>query len=114
MDRNTFYPEILNITFSNLPVFWKAMVVIGSISTIIFLILLLIIVSLMFETKLAPKKEHQDLSEYDDFLNEFASGKKDSGPELEVFSEYDKYPSLPKIKDFDGNILKNLMQIDII
>jgi len=102
MDRNTFNPDTIDITFSNLPVFWKVITIIGSISTVIFLILLVIIVSLMFESKLSPKKD-QDLSEYDDFLNEFANGKKE-----------EEYPSLPKIRDLDGNILKNLMQINIV
>ena len=105
MDRSTFYPDTLDITFSSLPVFWKALVVVGSISTVVFLILLVIIVSLMFESKLVKKDQEYDLSEYDDFLNEFANGKK---------QEEDEYPSLPKIKDFDGNVLKNLMQIDIL
>lgn len=104
MDCNTFYPDI---TFSNLPVFWKSLIVIGSISTIVFLILLVIIASLMFESKLINKKE-QDLSEYDEFLDEFANGKKEEDKEDE------EYPSLPKIRDLDGNILKNLMQIDIL
>jgi hypothetical protein len=106
MDRNTFYSDTISaidITFSSLPVFWKALVVIGSISTIVCLILLVIIASLMFESKM--KDNDHDLSEYDDFLNEFANGKKE---------EEDEYPSLPKIKDFDGNFLKNLMQIDVL
>ncbi len=90
--------------FSQLSITWKALIVIGSISTVIFLILLVIIVSLMLESK-TKKEQENDLSEYDDFLDEFANGKK----EFE-----DEYPSLPKIKDFDGNVLKNLMQIDII
>ncbi len=103
MDRNTFYTDSIDISFSNLPVFWKVLTVIGSISTVIFLILLVIIVSLMLESK--TKKDHDhDLTEYDDFLNEFANGKK----------ETEEYPSLPKIKDLDGNVLRNLMQIDII
>lgn len=105
MDRTAFYPEtIVDITFSNLPVFWKALIVIGSVSTVIFFILLIIIISLMFESKMIVKRE-QDLSEYDDFLNEFANGKKENEEE---------YPSLPKIKDFDGNVLKNLMEINVL
>jgi hypothetical protein len=91
--------------FNQLSLTWQALVIVGSISTVIFLILLMIIVSLMLESKLVKKDHEYDLSEYDDFLNEFANGKK---------QEEDEYPSLPKIKDFDGNILKNLMQIDIL
>lgn len=68
----------------------------------------------MFESKLI-KKDHEtdfnDLSEYDNFLNEFANGKNDN--EI-VEDTIEEYPVLPKIKDLDGNILKNLMQIDII
>jgi hypothetical protein len=91
-------------SFNDFPIIWKVLIVIGSISTVIFIILLTIIVSLMLESK--TKKDHEnDLEEYDDFLNEFANGKK-------VIEE--EYPSLPKIKDFDGNVLKNLMQIDIL
>jgi len=89
--------------FSELSLTWKTLIVIGSISTIVFLILLVIIVSLMFESKL-NKKDQEDISDYDEFLNEFANGKQ----------KEDEYPLLPKIKDFDGNDLKNLMQIDII
>jgi len=106
MDRNIFYPDPIDVTFSKLPVFWKALVVIGSLSTIIFLILLVIIVSLMFESKLVKKEQEHDLSEYDDFLNEFANGK--------IENEEEEYPSLPKIRDFDGNYLRNLMQIDVL
>ena len=64
----------------------------------------------MFESKLSTKKEQEqeNLSEYDDFLNEFANGKKQKDKDEE------EYPSLPKIRDLDGNILKNLMQIDIV
>jgi len=91
-------------SFNDFPIIWKTLIVIGSISTIVFLILLVIIVSLMFESK-TKKEQENDLSEYDDFLNEFANGKKETE---------DEYPSLPKIKDFDGNVLKNLMQIDIL
>jgi hypothetical protein len=91
--------------FNQLSLIPKILTIIGSISTIIFLILLVIIVSLMFESKMV--KNEQDLTEYDDFLNEFTNGKKSE-------DSNEKYPSLPKIKDFDGNNLKNLMQIDII
>ena len=108
MEHNTFYTETIDITFSNLPVFWKALTVIGSISTIVFLILLVIIVSLMFESKLNTKKEKQDLSEYDDFLNEFVNGKNKN-----IIIE-EEYPSLPKIRDFDGNVLKNLLKINVL
>lgn len=97
-----------NITFHNLPIFWKTLIIIGIISIFIFFILLLIIVSLMFENKLSPKKENkEDLEEFNDFLNEFNNGKNQ-------IKDEDDYPILPKIKDFDGNLLKNLMQIDIL
>lgn len=102
----------LQQNFSQLSLTWKTLIVIGSISTVIFLILLLIIVSLMFESK--QKKETNDLSEYDDFLNEFTNGKENEEKNNEENNESNNYPTLPKIKDFEGNILKNLMQIDII
>jgi hypothetical protein len=90
--------------FADLPIFWKTLIVIGSISVVIFLVLLSLIVSLMFESKLNIKKEKEvDLTDYDDFLNEFTNGK----------TIDDDYPSLPKIKDFDGNALKNLLNIEI-
>lgn len=103
MDHNIFYPNTTSI--NQLSLTWKALIVIGSISTVIFLILLVIIVSLMFESKLVKKEQEHDLSEYDDFLNEFANGKTENEEE---------YPSLPKIRDFDGNYLRNLMQIDVL
>ena len=40
----------VKIHFSNLPAFWKVLIAIGSLTTIVFFILLLIIVSLMFIT----------------------------------------------------------------
>jgi hypothetical protein len=114
MDNKEFYSDTIAITFSKLPIFWKSMIIIGSISSVIFFILLVIIVSLMFESKMVTKKE-QDLSEYDDFLNEFANGKKDNAIEKdEDGHEQEEYPSLPKIRDFDGNVLRDLMRIEIL
>ncbi len=106
MDRSVFYTEQ---NFSDFSIFWKVLIVIGSISIVIFLILLLIIVSLLFESK--TKKE--DISEYNDFLNEFKNGVV-SNEIADAVNIIDEYPILPKIKDFDGNILKNLLQIEII
>lgn len=105
-------------TFNNLSIFWKTLVVIGTVSTIIFLILLVIIVSLMFESKL-NKKESDDVSEYDDFLNEFKNGKNNKITENEASGRLavlttEDYPVLPKIKDFEGKFLRNLLQIEII
>ncbi len=91
-------------TFNEFSILWKTLIVIGSITIVVFLILLAIIVSLMLESKTKKDQDQDDLSEYDDFLNEFTNGKK----------EIEEYPSLPRIKDLDGNILKNLMQIDIL
>ncbi len=102
MERAAFYEP----TFKDLSIFWKTLVIIGSISIVLFLVLLVIIVSLMFESKLSTKKEQeQDLSNYDDFLKEFTQGKKE---------ENNDYPLLPKIRDLDGNVLKNLMNIELI
>jgi len=142
MDSNTFY--LNEITFSNLPIFWKTLIIIGSISTMIFLILLVIIITLMLEKN---KKDQTDLSDYDNFLNEFKNGKDQEKNQEKnqdqinidqvfniehVFDQIDsgqidggqvdsgqvdggQFPSLPKIRDFDGNILNlNLMQIEII
>jgi len=65
----------------------------------------------MFESKISTKKDKEDLSEYDNFLNEFANGKQ---TKTETENTEEEYPSLPKIRDFDGNVLRNLMQIEII
>lgn len=105
-----------NLTFDNLPTFWKAFVIIGIIGSVIFIILLSLIVYLMFETKI---KSETDLAEYDSFINEFIdeNSEKDT-KELKIETEselkIDEYPTLPKIKDLNGNYLKNLMEIKII
>jgi len=95
--------NIVEVTFSKLPNSWRALVVIGTITVFILLIILVIIVSLMFESKV--KKEDNFLGDYDDFLKEFAHGKENIN---------DDYPVLPKITDFDGIVLKNLMNIEIL
>jgi uncharacterized protein YacL len=94
------------VIFSELPTFWKTFIVIGFISTLIFIVLLIIIIYLLFDTKI--KNEEQDISEFEDFLNEFKDGKTCEE------NEESSYPILPKIKDLKGDILKNLLQIDII
>ena len=91
-----------NMTFNQLPTFFKLLIVIGSISTFIFTILLIVAISLMFESKVDNKI---DLKEFDNFLNEFKNG---------TVKEEDDYPILPKIKDLQGNVLKNLLQIEIV
>ncbi len=87
-----YYTNITNITdivsFSNLPTFWKGLIVIGGLSIIVFIILLIIAISLMYESKVQKKV---NLDEFDDFLNEFENGK--------ISEEKNNYPVLPKIKD---------------
>jgi len=93
-------------TFNQLPTFWKVLIIIGFIATFIFIILLIIAISLMFETK----NNKVDLCEYDDFMNEFMNNdNKEIIESIELI-----YPVLPKIKDFDGNYLLDLLQIEII
>jgi len=89
-------------TFDKLPIFWKILIIIGLISTFIFMILLCVIISLFMESKKIDKPE---LDDYDDFLDEFQLGKK---PII------DDYPQLPLVKDLKGNLLKNLLQITVL
>lgn len=98
-----------NISFSDLDILWKSLIVIGSISSLVFLVLLVVIISLVLEAK---KEQKVDLSEYDDFLNEFAKGaSKEVGDNAEEIKK--EYPELPKIKDFEGNVLKDLLILTI-
>jgi hypothetical protein len=90
------------VSFGKLPTFWKALIVIGFIATFVFIVLLIIAISLMFESKV-PKK--LDLDEFDDFLNEFENGTAKEEPD---------YPDLPAIKDLQGNVLRNLLQIEVL
>jgi Na+-transporting methylmalonyl-CoA/oxaloacetate decarboxylase gamma subunit len=101
-----FYHE-LTPTFHQLPIFWKGLIVIGFVTIITFLVLLVVIISLMSETKL--KTSEPDLEEFDDFLKEFNNG--DTSQEKLINIEY---PELPKIKDLQGNTLLNLLQIEIV
>lgn len=96
------------ITFSSLPGFWKVLIIVGSISTALFFILLMIIMSLMLETKVSKQ---QDLANYTDFLDEFTNGKTEINDDDPIIIDY---PILPKIKDFDGNILRDLLDIKLI
>ncbi len=97
-------------TFEKLPVFLKVLIIIGSITTFILLVLIIIVVSLTLEN--SPKKEHIELDEYDDFLNEFKTGVSNDISKDIVVNEVE-YPLLPKIKDFKGQYLKNLLQIEL-
>jgi hypothetical protein len=96
-------------SFKDFSMFWQALIIIGFISTVIFTILLIIAISLMFETKTIKKEI--ELEEFDDFLNEFE--KKEVAVEVAVDS-YSQYPVLPKIKDLRGNYLLNLLDIKIM
>ena len=93
--------------FKNLPILFKSLIIIGFITTIVFIVLLVVIISLMSESKLKPETD-VNLDDFDDFLREFKNG--DS---KDKFIEID-YPDLPRIKDLRGNLLLNLLQIDLI
>jgi hypothetical protein len=83
--------------FKDLPIFWKVLIVIGSIA--ILLIFCLVIAVLHISTsKEVPKDSKVDSN--DDFFREFM-GSSD-------------YPTLPKIKDFEGNYLRDLLEIKIL
>jgi hypothetical protein len=100
-DKRIMTPE-----FNQLPTFWKILIIIGSIA--IFIIFCLII-AVLYLTKQGHKYEHIAAPNNDhtkDFLDEFMNGKESSDPV--------SYPVLPKIKDFDGNYLRDLMEIKII
>ncbi len=95
--------------FSNLPVFWKILMIIGLITVFISFILIIVLVSLFC----GPKTElDADIREYNSFLDEFENGS------INVESEENKdiiiYPQLPKVKDLKGEVLLDLMQIDIV
>ena len=92
--------------FTKLPILFKALVIIGFIATIVFIVLLVVIISLMSESK---AKTEPDLEEFDDFLHEFKSGNTSKEKVIEI-----NYPELPKIKDLNGNLLLNLLQIELI
>lgn len=106
--------------FSDFSLFWKSLIIIGSISTFIFIILLVIVIFLMIESNNQKKIDNDLNNNYDDFLNEFINGKSEESQKSEESEESEEsekimdYPVLPKIRDFDGKILRNLMQIDII
>jgi hypothetical protein len=89
-------------TFSTLPSLWKTLIIIGFITVFIMLMLMCVIIILMCTT---PKIDMTtNLDEYSELLEEF-----DKENTIE-----EKYPNLPKIKDLNGNIMKDLMSIEIL
>jgi len=90
--------------FEQFPIFLKSLIIIGFISTIIFIILLITVISLFFESKTIKPV---NLDEYKGFLDDFTN-------EIPSTICEEKYPSLHKIKDLQGNILKDLLEIEII
>ncbi len=94
--------------FSRLPIFWKVLIIIGFITVFVTFILIIVILSFLY---MGPKVDlDTNIDVYDDFLESLNENK-----EIEI-TEHDeiKYPSLPRIKDLDGNTLKDLLRIDIL
>jgi hypothetical protein len=89
--------------FSKLPMFWKVLIIIGFITVFITFILIIVILSFLFMT---PKVNlDTNIDDYDDFIESL---------DEDIIINEDTYPSLPKIKDLHGNILKDLLQIEIV
>ncbi len=95
--------------FYSLPIFWKILIIIGSITVFITFILIIVLLSLFCGPKLELEA---DIREYNNFLDEFENGS------INIDTEENKdiiiYPNLPKIKDLKGDILLDLMKIDIV
>lgn len=93
--------------FSRLPILWKTLIIIGFITVFIVLTLMIVIISLISSSsqKIDTKA---NLDEYKDLLNEFDKNSKTENDESK------NYPKLPKIKDLKGNLLKNLMTIEVL
>jgi hypothetical protein len=90
--------------FSSLPTLWKTLIIIGFITVFILLMLMIIIIVLMCTT---PKIDMTtNLDEYSDLLEDF--------DKENIMEKDDNYPKLPKIKDLNGNILKDLMSIEVL
>lgn len=95
--------------FYSLPIFWKILIIIGSITVFISFILIIVLLALFC----GPKLEFEaDIREYNNFLDEFENGSinVESGENKDIVI----YPQLPKVRDLKGNVLLDLMQIDII
>ena len=94
--------------FYGLPIFWKILIVIGSITVFISFILTIVLLALFCSPKLELES---DIREYNSFLDEFENGC------INIVQEENKdviYPQLQKVRDLKGNILLDLMQIDIV
>ncbi len=95
--------------FYGLPVFWKILIIIGSITVFVSFILIIVLLALFCSPKLELEA---DIREYNNFLDEFENGciNDDSEENKDVII----YPHLPKVRDLKGNVLLDLMKIDIV
>ena len=95
--------------FYSLPIFWKILIIIGSMTVFVSFILIIVLLALLCSPKLELEA---DIREYNSFLDEFEHGS------INVDSEENRdiiiYPQLPKVKDLKGIPLLDLMQIDIV
>lgn len=92
--------------FSKLPALWKTLIVIGFLSVFIIMVLIIAVVALVGTT---PKIDiTTNLDEYADILEEFDRDTKNDK------KQHDDYPVLPKIKDLNGNIMRDLVTIEIL
>jgi cbb3-type cytochrome oxidase subunit 3 len=89
--------------FSNLPIIWKILIIIGLITLFIIFILIIVLVYLF-----SDKTEMEaDIKDYDNFLDEFENSKDVEDIDKNVDQ------SIPKNNDLNGNLLKDLLQIKI-
>lgn len=89
--------------FSKLPMFLKVLIIIGFITVFITFILIIVIISFLF---ISPKVNlDTNIDDYNDFIESLDN---------DIIINEDTYPSLPKIKDLQGNVIKDLLQIEIL
>ena len=95
--------------FNSLPIFWKILIIIGSVTVFVSFILIIVLLALFCSPKLELEA---DVREYNSFLDEFESGGINISPDEN--KDIIIYPQLPKVRDLKGNVLLDLMQIDIV
>jgi len=106
--NEVFYSD----TFNNVPTFLKVLIILGFITMVIIMILLTVCIWFLFQkNKDEDEEEEMNIDNYKEFLEEFKSKHK-----KENINE-DKgviYPTMPKIKDLNGEYLKDLIEITIV
>ena len=113
--ETVFYSD----TFNSVPTFMKVIIILGYIFMLIIIILLFVCIWFLFE-KNKEEEEHDDemnIDNYKDFLQEFKNkhrnNNNNSAETIKTDENRDEYPIMPKIKDLNGEYLKNLMTIVI-